>query len=130
VVARVHLDNDFLVYALGTRGPERKLLYKLVDEAAPIAMSAIAWYEFCRGPRLPEQLALAEQLIEVIAFDSTLAGLAGDTFRRLGSPRKRAQDIAIGVTARALGATLLTRNLRDFAGIDGLNVRTATAKRS
>jgi predicted nucleic acid-binding protein len=29
-------------------------------------------------------------------------------------------DVAIGVTAEVCRATLLTRNARDFAGIDGL----------
>jgi len=43
-------------------------------------------------------------------------------FRRLGSPRRRAADIAIGVTAVSHNATLLTRNARDFAGNPGLEV--------
>jgi len=32
-------------------------------------------------------------------------------------PRRCGADIAIGVTAASLGAHLLTRNARDFAGI-------------
>jgi predicted nucleic acid-binding protein len=120
-----HLDNDFLVYALGMRGPERKRLYQLIDEGAKLEMSAIAWYEFARGPRLPEQLARVLDLLSddgIIVFDASLATEAGNTFRLLGSPRKRAQDIAIGVTARSRGARLLTRNARDFSGIEGLSV--------
>ena len=122
---RVHLDNDFLVYAIGMRGTERRRLYALIDGGHALEMSAIAWYEYSRGPRLPEQLALAESFLGpdgVVPFDVQMAAEAGELFRRLGSPRKRAQDIAIGVTARARNATLLTRNVRDFAGIEGLQV--------
>jgi predicted nucleic acid-binding protein len=125
VVARVHLDNDFLVFAILARGAERRRLYQLVEAGAIIEISAIAWYEFCRGPRTPEQLALAAGFLgaeRIIPFDSVLAERAGDVFRRLGSPRRRAQDIAIGVTALACEATLFTRNKRDFSGIEGLDV--------
>jgi predicted nucleic acid-binding protein len=46
-----HLDTDFLVYALSTTGPERRQLRSLADSDAEIQMSAVAWYEFARGPR-------------------------------------------------------------------------------
>jgi len=55
-----------------------------------------------------------------VAFSEEVAEAAASVFRSLGSPRKRAADIAIGVTAVALGATLLTRNARDFHGIPNL----------
>ncbi|MEW6271812.1 MAG: PIN domain-containing protein [Thermodesulfobacteriota bacterium] len=54
-----------------------------------------------------------------------LAMHAAEVLRLLGSPRKRAADIAIGVTAAALGAPLLTRDKRDFAGIPHLTVEAA-----
>lgn len=95
---------------------------------AHIEISAIAWYEFSRGPRTPEQLAVARDALGpsgVVAFDETIAARSAEAFRRLGSPRKRAADIAIGVTALSRGATLLTRNAADFRGIDGLAVEDA-----
>jgi predicted nucleic acid-binding protein len=125
---RFHLDTDFLVYALSVPGRERRRLRELADSEAEIGMSAVAWYEFARGPRTPEQLAVARSFLGddgVVAFDETLAGQAAEVFRRLGSPRKRAADVAIGVTAAAQGATLLTRNARDFAGVPGLEAETA-----
>jgi predicted nucleic acid-binding protein len=61
----------------------------------------------------------------VVAFSETLVAEAAEVFRRLGSPRKRAADVAIGVTASVHEAVLLTRNARDFAGIPGLEVETA-----
>jgi predicted nucleic acid-binding protein len=93
---------------------------------ADIEMSAIAWYEFCRGPRTPEQLAVARDLLGpggiIIALDAGLAEAAGEVFASLGRPRRRANDIAIAVTARERSATLLTRNSRDFARIAGITV--------
>jgi predicted nucleic acid-binding protein len=124
---RFHLDTDFLVYALSVPGKERRRLH-LAGSDAEIGMSAVAWYEFSRGPRTPEQLALARSFLSeegVVAFDEALAGLAAEVFRALGSPRKRGADVAIGVTAAASGATLLTRNTRDFAGVPGLQTETA-----
>ncbi len=125
---RYHLDTDFLIYALSTAGPERRRLRVLGDSADVIQMSAVAWYEFSRGPRTPEQLAVARSFLGeegVLAFSEGIASQAAEVFRRLGSPRKRAADVAIGVTAAAHEATLVTRNARDFAGIPGLRVEAA-----
>ena len=56
---RAHLDTDFLVYALSVAGTERRRLDELAESDAEIQMSAVAWYELARGPRTPEQLAVA-----------------------------------------------------------------------
>lgn len=120
---RAHLDTDFLVFALSMRGPERRRFEELVASPLVIEISSIAWYEFSRGPRLPEQLAVARSAFGsdgIVPFDEDLARQAADVFRALGSPRKRAADIAIAVTALRRGALLLSRNARDFAGIPGL----------
>lgn len=125
---RYQLDTDFLVYALSASGPERRRLRSLADSDAVIAMSAVAWYEFSRGPRTPEQLAVARSFLGedgIVAFSEALAAEAAEVFRRLGSPRKRAADVAIGVTAAVHDAVLVTRNSRDFAGIPGLRVEAA-----
>ena len=123
---RVHLDTDFLVYALGRAGAERRRLLRLAESDAVVEMSAVAWYEFARGPRTPEQLAVARSFFGdrdgIVPFSEELAGRAADVFRALGSPRKRAADVAIGITAAAMDALLLTRNGRDFAGIPDLRL--------
>jgi predicted nucleic acid-binding protein len=125
---RYHLDTDFLVHALSHPGPERRRLRALAESDSEIEMSAVAWYEFSRGPRTPEQLAVARSFLGeegVVAFSESTADEAADVFRRLGSPRRRAADVAIGVTAAVHGAVLVTRNARDFAGIPGLETETA-----
>ena len=125
MVDRFHLDTDFLVFALSTSGPERERLRALVACDAVLESSAIVWYEFCRGPRSPSQTAVARSLFSndgIVAFDEALAERAADEFRRLGSPRRRAADIAIGVTAASRDAVLLSRNAEDFEGIEGLRL--------
>jgi len=91
-------------------------------------MSAVAWYEFSRGPRTPEQLAVARSFLGedgVVPFSEGIAAESAEVFRRLGSPRKRAADVAIGVTAAVDDAVLVTRNARDFAGIPDLRIEAA-----
>lgn len=119
----VHLDTDVLVYALSRSGPERSRVVALAESSDEIQISAVAWYEFARGPRLPEQLAIARSFFGpagIVPFSESIARSAAEVFRSLGSPRRRAADIAIGVTAASLGATIISRNARDFAGIPGL----------
>ena len=120
-----HIDTDFLVHALSVNGPERRRLNELADSDSAIQISAVAWYEFARGPRIPEQLAVARYFFSeggIIPFSEELADIAADVFRRRGSPRRHAADIAIGVTAASVGAVLLTRNTDDFSGIPGLEL--------
>jgi predicted nucleic acid-binding protein len=124
-LSRFHLDTDFLIHALSSRGVEWQKLREVVDSPAVLEISAVAWYEYCRGPRTPEQLAAARALFGedgVIPLSEAIAETSGAEFRRLGSPRKHAADILIGVTASIREATLLTRNAADFAGITGLEV--------
>lgn len=122
---RVQLDTDFLVVALSSAGPERRALLALADSDHVVEMSAVAWYEFARGPRTPEQLAVARSLFGddgIVPFSDDVATRAADVFRALGSPRKRAADVAIGVTAALCKARLYTHNRRDFAGIPDLDL--------
>lgn len=119
----LHVDTDFLVYALSRAGVERRRLLAAADDETEIQMSAVAWYEFSRGPRTPDQLAVARSFLGetgIVPFDEEIAMSAAAVFRSLGSPRKRGADIAIGVTCASVGAVLLTRNRRDFAGIPNL----------
>ena len=125
---RVHLDTDVLVFAFSVSGPERRRVFQLAESDAEVQMSAVAWYEFSRGPRTPEQLAVARSFFfedGIVPFSEDLASISADVFRSLGSPRKRTADIAIGVTAAAMDAVLLTRNVKDFAGIPTLKVEGA-----
>jgi predicted nucleic acid-binding protein len=97
----------------------------VIAERATLEISSIAWYEFCRGPRTPDQLALARDVFGdagILPFREELAEIAADVFRRARGARRRVADIAIGVVARERGARLLSRNAKDFSGIEGLEV--------
>ena len=121
----VHLDTDFLIAALARSGPERERLLQLAASDAEIQMSAVAWYEFTRGPRTPDQIAVARSFFfedGIVPLSEDMATVAAEVFRLLGSPRARAADVVIGVTAASMKALLLTRNARDFAGIPHLDV--------
>ncbi len=92
-------------------------------------MSALAWYEFSRGPRTPNQLAVAKAFLAddgIVPLTDAIVETAAEVFRKLGSPRRRAADIAIGVTASYCNATLMTCNARDFIGIPNLDVEDGT----
>ena len=124
-MTRLHVDTDVLVWGSSYSGPERERLFEALSGGDDLKMSAWAWYEFRRGPRTPEQLAAATVLLGeegILPVTADVAETSADVFRSLGSPRARAADIVIGVTAALAGATLLTRNARDFAGIPGLAV--------
>ena len=121
----VHLDTDFLVFSLIAAGPQRRRLREISASGQAIEISAIAWYEFSRGPRTPDQLATARAFFTedgIVPFSEQLASMSAEVFRQLGSPRRRAADIAIGVTAASRNATLMSLNARDFAGIPGVHV--------
>jgi predicted nucleic acid-binding protein len=120
-----HVDTDVLVWACTHAGAERERLLAILDAGEPLAMSAWAWYEFRRGPRTPEQLAAASLMLGesgIVPISVDIVEEAAQQFRELGSPRRRAADILIGVTARVCAATLLSRNAGDFAGIGGLSL--------
>ena len=121
----VHLDTDFLVHALSGSGSDRRRLLEIAESGRPIEMSAVAWYEFSRGPRTPEQLAMAKAFLTddgIIPLSEQIASAAAEVFRQLGSPRRRAADIVIGVTAASRNAILLTHNAGDFSDIPKLYV--------
>jgi predicted nucleic acid-binding protein len=124
-VSRYHLDTDYLIRALSRSGAERERLGALVASDAEIEMSALAWYEFERGPRTPQQLAVGRRFVRaqgVLPFDEERAGLAADLFRRIAGRKRHGVDVAIAAAALERQATLLTCNVADYADIDGLVV--------
>ena len=123
---RYHLDTDFLVRAVTSpRHVEAERLDVLEEGGATFEMSAVAWYEFARGPRTPEQLAAAQAFLgrgAILGFTELAADRAADIFRRRKAKKRRAGDVAIAAVALLRGATLLTGNPGDFEDIDGLDV--------
>lgn len=129
MVARYHLDTDFLVLATSQRrGPENVRLLELLRSRAFVEISAIAWYEFVRGPRTPEAIAVARSVFGddgILPFDETAAERAADLFRRAGATRRRGAELAIAAHAIGRRATLLTHNPRDYPEVAELKIETA-----
>lgn len=133
------LDSDLLSILL--RGPEaerarlRKRLNDTDDE--PVAVTIVTFEEQMRGwmavlarSKIPRQQVPAYrrlhallrdyQGLPVLDFDESAADLFTDLRRR--HRRTGTADLKIAAVALANGAMILSRNLRDFEGIEGLRV--------
>ncbi len=98
-----------------------------------VAVPAIVVYELRYGLlRLPEAAARPRLLaletllmpMQLLAFDQRCAEMAATlraSLERLGTPIG-AHDLLIAATALRHGATLVTRNVREFGRVSGLDV--------
>lgn len=124
-----------------TRPPERALLDTSViiaGDVAPVpgvlAISAINLAELhfgvlvattaaVRADRL-RRLSILHKHFDALPVDDAVAisygRLAAAVVEAGGQPRRRAMDLLIAATAHAHGARLYTRNIDDFAGLEGL----------
>ncbi len=121
----IHLDTSALVTALTGERRAAPVLRGLISDGWRLGISSHVLYEWLRGPRRPDELAVQQMLIaaqEVHLFGSDEALLAADLYRRLGRARGREMDIAIAACAISAGASLWTLNPRDFADIPGLTL--------
>ena len=120
----IHLDTSVLIDALS--GPRRSelALRMAIAEGEPIAISAIAYYEWRRGLRGTGDLDAQARLFPIsqtIAFGAAEAAKAAELRRRL---KGRGRDLEVAIAACAIlhGAALWTLTPRDFAGIPGLRL--------
>jgi predicted nucleic acid-binding protein len=119
----VHLDTSVLVDALS--GPRRSFpaLRRTVADGHVIALSALALYEWLRGPRTPDEVEDLEALLpaaEARAFGARESAAAAALYRALKRPRGRDMNIAIAACAIEHGARLWTLNPADFRDLPGL----------
>ena len=108
-------------------GPLRlaEQLRSAIERGEQILISTIVLYEWLRGPRLREELAVQEALFprdSAVPFAVEEAALAADLYMRLKRPRGREIDIAVAACAMTHGAALWTLNRRDFEDIPGLEL--------
>lgn len=113
------LDTTVLVdHALGAYGAS-ELLLELFGETGEIYTCDAVVAEALSGGSDVE-LVTIEKLIAALEYVSTspaAARLAGDLRRRYGrTSRRRLADALIAGVAWSLGATIVTRNPRDFEG--------------
>jgi predicted nucleic acid-binding protein len=119
----IHLDTSVLIDAL--TGPRRSLpaLRQIVADGIRLGLSSIVLYEWRRGPRTEQELAIEQLLFGpdvTVGFGEGEARKAADLYRRLKRPRGRELDLAIAACAVEHGASLWTLNRQDFDDIPEL----------
>jgi predicted nucleic acid-binding protein len=101
-----------------------------IEEAAerlakPKSQIVRVLYEWLRGPRTSEQLALQEALFpsqSAIPFDREEAIVSADLYRAVSRARSREVDLAIAARALVRGARLWTLNHADFQDVPGIRL--------
>jgi predicted nucleic acid-binding protein len=85
----------------------------------------LVYYEWLRGTRLPQELALAERLFpreSAIVFGPAEAAMSAKLYRSVRRPRGREMDLAIAACAIVRDAELWTLNPTDFKDVPGLRL--------
>ncbi|MBI4264004.1 MAG: type II toxin-antitoxin system VapC family toxin [Acidobacteria bacterium] len=121
----VHVDTSFLVHALTGTFAGIDSLQRAVDSGDRLVLSAIVLFEWLRGPRTDQELALQESFMPAAAatpFDQAAATRAAQLYRSVGRARRREVDIAIAACAIEQDAALWTLNREDFNDIPGLTL--------
>ena len=114
------VDSNIIIYSAL---PENEFLRQLIAENSP-AVSAVSYVEVLGYHRLSET---DRDHFEAFFKEARVLPLAQpvlDTAVQLRQSKKlKLGDSLVAGTALLYNLTLLTRNVSDFAGIDGLRVR-------
>lgn len=120
------LDTSALIDSLTGARRSAPLLHRLIAEGERIILPALVLFEWLRGPRTKDELAIQEALFpseSSVAFTAQDAELSARIYRALPRPRGREIDIAIAACAINRGAAMWTLNEEDFKDIPGLQLR-------
>ena len=111
----------------GLVGPRRSAarMRGLIEAGERLALPTLVLYEWWRGPRLEEELAVQEALFpteSALSFGTEQAAIAAQLYRSVRRPRGRELDLAIAAHAISRDASLWTLNAEDFEDIPGLAI--------
>jgi predicted nucleic acid-binding protein len=112
----IHLDTNYLAaMAVGHSDVAREVVGWL-QRGQELGTSAIAWSEFLTGSLKGSYMAYAERALGggIVPFGSEEARCAAALYQELRLKREQRVDCFIAATALVAGATLATRNRRDF----------------
>jgi predicted nucleic acid-binding protein len=119
------LDTSVLVDSLTGEKRSAPALRRVFERGERILLPALVYYEWLRGPRLPQELALEERLFprqSAIVFGLAEARLSAKLYGSVRHPRGREIDLAIAACAMAREAELWTLNPADLRDIPGLRL--------
>jgi len=119
------LDTTVLVDSLTGEKRSAAALRRVFERSERVVLPALVCYEWLRGPRLRQELALAERLFpreSAIVFGPAEAALSAKLYRSVRHPRGREMDLAMAACAIVREAELWTLNRDDFRGIPGLRL--------
>jgi predicted nucleic acid-binding protein len=117
------LDTNAIIYYLDEDPTVVPLLEPILGQEIAIFVSVVTELELLSHPGLTEEdIAEMQQLLtSVVIFplESRLAQLAGAPRRQY---HLKTPDSIVAATALLTRTTLVTRNIRDFQGIDSLSL--------
>jgi toxin FitB len=117
------LDTNAIIYYLDEEPTVVPLLEPILGQDMAIFVSVVTELELLSHPGLTEEdMTVIQQLLtSVVIFplESRLAQLAGALRRQY---HLKTPDSVVAATALLTHTTLVTRNIRDFQGIDGLSL--------
>ena len=117
------LDTNAIIYYLDDDPTVVPLLDPIFGQDIAIFVSVVTELELLSHPGLTEEdmAAIQQLLTSVVIFplESRLAQLAGALRRQY---HLKTPDSVVAATALLTRTTLVTRNIRDFQGIDGLSL--------
>jgi predicted nucleic acid-binding protein len=119
------IDTSVLVDALTGSKRSGLAVRSALDEDELILLPALVLYEWLRGPRIAEELALQESLFpseSVIPFDKEQAIVSASLYRAVSRARTREVDLAIAACALVQDARLWTLNRADFQDVPGIRL--------
>lgn len=126
------LDTNILIYLIKNRPPQVAQRVDALSADDNLAMSFITWAELLQGAEGSERRAATLSQLDALARQVPVLYPEGpaicrhyaqqaSALRRLGTPIG-ANDLWIACHALALGATLVSHNLREFERIEGLQL--------
>ncbi|MGH9457642.1 MAG: type II toxin-antitoxin system VapC family toxin [Thermoanaerobaculia bacterium] len=119
------IDTSALVESFSGLAGAGRALRSLIDSGERIVLPSIVLYEWLRGPRREQELALQEEIFpseEAVPFGAAEARRAAALYRSMGRARGREIDLAIAAVALVRDASLWTLNRADFEDIPDLRL--------
>jgi predicted nucleic acid-binding protein len=119
------IDTSVLIDGLSGAKLSAPAIRDAIAEGEEILLPALVLYEWLRGPRLSEELALQESLFpskSAVSFDKEQAKVSADLYRSVRRARTREVDLAIAACALVHEARLWTLNRPDFRDVPGIRL--------